>query len=58
MIGAFLLSFVRNCLDVVTEGQVGKPFHGQGNRPFPNRGQGKLSTEELMLLNCGVGEDF
>ena len=20
--------------------------------------QGKLCTEELMLLNCGVGEDF
>ena len=24
---------------------------------FPIRLQGKLSTEELMLLNCGVGED-
>ena len=57
MVGAFLLSFVWICLDVVTEEQVGKPFHGQGNRSFPNRGQGKLSTEELMLLNCDTGED-
>ena len=25
--------------------------------PFPSPGGRKLSTEELMLLNCGVGED-
>ena len=25
--------------------------------PFPSPGERKLSTEELMLLNCGIGED-
>ena len=57
MVGAFLLSFVWICLDVVTEGKVGKPFHGQRNWPFPNHRQGRLNAEELTLSNCDIGED-
>ena len=34
-------------------------YRRQGSRPSPRkRNAKKLSTEELVVLNCGVGEEF
>ena len=34
-----------------------QPVHSEGDQPWDFFGRNDVKAEELMLLNCGVGED-
>ena len=46
---------LKNELSEETRGDKARDFIGKGH--LGGKQEGKLSAEELMLLNCGVGED-